>query len=623
MDSLCIGVSSRIIDPSVFVERTHLVLSVLLTNRMDEMNKNSTCLNKGEYMSTDDYLVSNQNSICLCSKAVPRRSMQQQLIINLFYHSIKIFRHFSQYLFISFKLSLAFHWKLEEKTVSRSSTFQTIHPDQDLVTIYWSKPFHLGFIELPEKIYYLTIVQKMYNESAVIEKKIKSSDRCLNISELFNHTFLQWHLIRRIKYYHLPCQNQSLNLSCFHDETHFCLCYEFHGKRLANCFLFDHNLTYNCGGRSECENDGQCLQDDSECPTRSMCICKPCFYGRRCQFSTSGFGLSLDAILGYQILPNNSFSSQLLIIRISLGMTIICMIIGLINGVLSLITFKNKSICEVGCGLYLLGSSITTILIVIMFGLKFLLLLLTQMTIITDERFFTVQCYSLDFLIRICLCLDQWLNSCVACERAITTIKGARFVKKKSKQAAKLVIVFLLIVIIGTSIHDPLSRHMVEEKNDEDEYYEKRTWCIDRYGPVLKIYNYIIHVLHFVGPFLINLISSIFLITTKARRQLKLHQNRSCKDVLREQFQQHKHLLTAPIVLVILALPRLILMFISKCMKTSNDAWLFLLGYFISFIPPMLTFVIFLLPSKFYKKEFRKTIQQYRTILRRRLHLMS
>jgi len=39
----------------------------------------------------------------------------------------------------------------------------------------------------------------------------------------------------------------------------------------------------------------------------------------------------------------------------------------------------------------------------------------------------------------------------------------------------------------------------------------------------------------------------------------------------------------------------------------------------ITFIPSMLTFVIFILPSKFYKKEFQKTVQEYRTRIRRRL----
>ena len=37
-----------------------------------------------------------------------------------------------------------------------------------------------------------------------------------------------------------------------------------------------------------------------------MCLCEPCFYGRKCQFSTSGFGLSLNAIIGYHIRENRA-----------------------------------------------------------------------------------------------------------------------------------------------------------------------------------------------------------------------------------------------------------------------------------------------------------------------------
>jgi uncharacterized membrane protein len=90
---------------------------------------------------------------------------------------------------------------------------------------------------------------------------------------------------------------------------------------------------------------------------------------------------------------------------------------------------------------------------------------------------------------------------------------------------------------------------------------------------------------------------------------------------LREQFQQHKHLLTAPVILVILALPRLIIAFASKCMKSSDDSWLFAVGYFISFLPPMLTFVIFIVPSKFYKKESHRSAIQIQVAIQRRLHI--
>jgi hypothetical protein len=449
---------------------------------------------------------------------------------------------------------------------------------------------------------------------------INPSDRCPNISELFNKTFVHWHLLRRIKYYHLPCQNQSLNLSCFYDDVHLCLCYPYGEKRLANCFNFDHNMTFDCLGQSGCENGAQCLQDTPNCPTKSICICPPCFYGMRCQFSTSGFGLSLDAILGYHILPEINLNHQPLIIKISLALTIIFIMTGLINGILSMLAFKNKSVREVGCGLYLLGSSITTLLTIVMFGLKFWILVLAQMTVISNKSFLSFQCHSIDFLLRVCLCMDQWLNACVAVERAFTAIKGARFDKKKSKQTAKFVIIIMLIVIVGTSIHDPIYRRLIDEVNDDDNV--KRIWCIVSYQPGLQVYNSFMHTFHFSAPFMMNLISAIILIMKQSRQQATIHPQQNYRQHLREQFRQHKHLLTAPIVLVILALPRLIIPFVSKCMKSTGDSWLFLVGYFISFIPPMLTFVVFILPSKFYRKEFRRTIVQCRSIIQRRLRLI-
>ncbi|CAF4007028.1 unnamed protein product [Rotaria sp. Silwood2] len=142
------------------------------------------------------------------------------------------------------------------------------------------------------------------------------------------------------------------------------------------------------------------------------------------------------------------------------------MIAGFINGVLSLITFNNNVIYEVGCGLYLLGSSITTLLTIILLGLTFWILVPAQMSLLKNRLFVQIQCMLFDLL-------------------------------------------------------------------------------------------------------------------------------------LREQFQQHKHLFTTHLAIVILGLPRVIIAFVSKCMKSTSDAWLFLIGYFIAFLPPMLTFVVFILPSNF------------------------
>ncbi len=55
--------------------------------------------------------------------------------------------------------------------------------------------------------------------------------------------------------------------------------------------------------------------------------------------------------------------------------------------------------------------------------------------------------------------------------------KGTRFDKKKSKRIAKLVILILWIVIIGTDLVDPIHRRLIEEENED----EKRLWCMVSY----------------------------------------------------------------------------------------------------------------------------------------------
>jgi hypothetical protein len=350
-----------------------------------------------------------------------------------------------------------------------------------------------------------------------------------------------------------------------------------------------------------------------------MCVCSSCFYGTKCQFSTSGFGLSLDAILGYHIIPNFSISHQPNIVKISLTLNIILFIAGFINGILTMITFKNKIIREVGCGIYLLGLSITTLLTMILFGSKFWIFIFSQMAFISNRSFIKIQCISLDFLLQLCLNMDRWLNACIGIERALTAIKGTSFQKKTSKRTAKIIIVILIILLISTSIYDPFYRRLIDEENDS----EKRIWCIVTYSSSLKIFDSIMHTFHFVAPFIINLIASNILIRKKSRQQSNFQVDRTYNQLLREQFYEHKNLFIAPFILVILALPHLIISFVSKCMKSANDSWLFLIGYFISFIPPMLTFVIYVLPSKFYKDEFDKSIARYRTAVKRYLHIIS
>ncbi|CAF0733292.1 unnamed protein product [Adineta steineri] len=355
-DSLCIGMTAN--HRSLCICPIHKFgPRCLLINTICSPDNNSTCKNNGQCVPIDEYIItSKQKYICICSKGF---SGDRCEIIDS-----KIIVSFGTDIILPQSIFIHLIEVIKNNHPRRTTTFKSILTYQNSVIIHWSKPFHLIFIELPIKNYYLTTVQTNYHRSTTIVKTINSSDRCAHIHEIFNKTVVNLHHLRRIKLYHLPCQR--------------------HGQqRVANCFEFNHHMTFNCQGQSMCENGAQCFQDSPDCPQRSICICPSCFYGTKCQFSTNRFDLSLDTILGYHILPRINIIHQPLIVQISIALTIIFMIAGLFNGILAMITFKNKRVRDVGCSLYILGSSMTTLFTMIMFGLKFWILILAQMALIS------------------------------------------------------------------------------------------------------------------------------------------------------------------------------------------------------------------------------------------------
>ena len=121
--------------------------------------------------------------------------------------------------------------------------------------------------------------------------------------------------------------------------------------------------------------------------------------------------------------------------------------------------------------------------------------------------------------------------------------------------------------------------------------------------------------LHVIGLFLWRQMSVYHKrIRSVTRCYLWIYYSFSCcshaSTHLREQWRHHNHLILSSIILIVLATPRQIISFLSGCMKSPRQPGLFLLGYFVSFISPLLAFAIYVLPSPTYKKEFDTVARQ-------------
>jgi hypothetical protein len=99
----------------------------------------------------------------------------------------------------------------------------------------------------------------------------------------------------------------------------------------------------------------------------------------------------------------------------SAAFTTIMFVGGLINSILSLVTFRNKELRKVGCGKYLLASSATSLLTISMFAVKYWFFVLTQINGFIPRRV----CIIIEPLLKLFVYSDAWLNACVAIERTV------------------------------------------------------------------------------------------------------------------------------------------------------------------------------------------------------------
>jgi hypothetical protein len=165
-----------------------------------------------------------------------------------------------------------------------------------------------------------------------------------------------------------------------------------------------------------------------------------CVVGDQCSLYTKGNGLTINDILRNQIQPNKIFWNQSVMIQLTAGITMVMFLTGFINGIFSLITFQNKELRQVGCGLYLLASSITSLLTITMFTVKYWFVVLIQLHSTVNSSLLRVDCVFIGPVLKLFLHLDGWLNACIATERTVNVSKGINFNKKKSRRMARWII---------------------------------------------------------------------------------------------------------------------------------------------------------------------------------------
>jgi hypothetical protein len=381
----------------------------------------------------------------------------------------------------------------------------------------------------------------------------------------------------------------------------------------ANCIEFNHQRNFICSSNNYCANGGQCLQDHPTCPSTKICLCRSCFFGNQCQFYAKGLGSTLDEILGYEFKRNKPLSEQPITVIIGATITIVIFLIGMINSILAIITFSREKSLEMGCGIYLLASSITSLLTMIVFLMKFWFLFYSHQDLPNKKKILDGNCFGIELILKVLLYADNWLNACVALERIIYVIKGISFNKILSKKFAIGISLSVVPIMWCLFIPQIIYLHIFHDDAED------RSWCVVKYSGWLATYSTTLIFVHYFAPLTINIFSIICIIGVTTHRRSLVQRHRSICSHLGSRIKKNKHILINSAIIICLTLPYLIISIVLDCQKSSRLFWFYLIGYFLSFFPTAFIFMIFVLPSSHYRQEFN----QFLVYIRRRFEIFT
>jgi len=271
-------------------------------------------------------------------------------------------------------------------------------------------------------------------------------------------------------------------------------------------------------------------------------------------------------------------------------------LVGFFNNLCSFITFKRPAPRKFRVGNYLLINTCFN-----QMSLLFLLLKLIQITfgIINLES-----CKIISYLLSVMTRSTYWLTSWVTIDRLLTILFPTSIALRNPRLAIAIIILTSLF-LFGMHIHEIFYYTII--------YYSSThsSICVTNFDKnFISIYNRISTLIHYLLPFIIQIIAITLLIILAARSRNKTQgSSTTFYQVLIKQFQIQKELYITPIIIILSALPQTILTFSLAC--TQLNIWhrhLLSITYLLSYAPQILGFILYVLPSSTYKKEFNETL---------------
>ncbi len=401
--------------------------------------------------------------------------------------------------------------------------------------------------------------------------------------------------------YHRICQakqNTNTNFTCFRDLNYVCICEPDHYR--AECFGYNRFIDQ-C---FLCLSNGYCLKGELNDKSDFLCLCSRCHYGQMCEFSNEFLSFTLDSLIVKDVQTSANLS-----ICVYLSMAILIFLFGLFNNLCSFLTFVRVKSRKFGVGNYLLIVSVVDQCSLLLLLLKIIHIICgSKGTLFYYETLNVYSCKIISYLLSAFTRITYWLTSLVTIER-LCLVLFPTFMTMSKPRLALFVSVLVILAVSGMHAHEVFYYTIIVDPSYTS---INITLCVTSYTQqLISTYNRTNLLIHYLVPFFIQTVSMTILIVQITRTRARIHGNtrHTFFDLFKKQFKAHREYYVTPIIIIFSSLPQVILSFSYACteMKQPWQRYTLLTTYFLSYLPQILGFILYVLPSTTYTKQFQET----------------
>ena len=390
--------------------------------------------------------------------------------------------------------------------------------------------------------------------------------------------------------------------------NYLCICDIDHYR--AECFGYNRSIDQ-C---SSCLSNGYCLKGELNQKSDFVCLCPRCHYGLMCQYSNELMSFTLDSLIVKDIQNHRQISTGFYI-----SIVLLIFLFGLFNNLNSFLTFLRPKPRKMGVGNYLLIISIVDQCSLLLLFFKVIHIILgSNGTLFSLTNLNLYSCKIISYLLSVLTRITYWLTSLISIERLCLVLFPTSLTLKNPRRAIGFIIIVILLVS-GMHIHELMYYTTIVDLSYPS---ANVTVCVSNYvQSFVSTYNHVNVLVHYLIPFLIQIISITILIIQIAFSRVRAgggSNQQTFVIVFKRQLKEQKEQYVTPMIIILSSLPQIIVSFSYACseLKQSWQRYTLLTTYFLSYLPQMLGFILYVLPSTTYSQEFHQTAMGKRFVRR-------